>query len=462
MKIKRNTAMRKVLFFCILILGSNKDLCAQLNKDSFAFRDDMNVDYNLYVKVNDVNPSLLKIVSILKSGADTNLYTLQISSDSNYINIKSTNTSLLSGSFQYKTIQGALLDSTTVYFERKAMAGDVYPGDCNKDNLVNHMDLFPIGLMFGQYGSPRNLADTNISFGVPKKVNNWFFELRGINAKHADVDGNGWVDEQDINHLKRNFGKDKGNYLPILSFASNDVKLSLSISDTIKLSSAVNNKLSIPIVIASPNKINAYGIGFSYTVQIYDKNSFSQVKFYPYTKYIRTNVWDEFTTLYLIDTTSFNEHVNIAYCKRNQSNGDIDPQAGVIDIVIDDVLIGIANPGEQTHLNIYLKEVAFIDNNYNTIPITPVSKRIYLQKATSSIAQVQHMGWSVYPTMLEEELTILNPLARKANYQIFNTMGQIVASGRMAEKVIISTNFWSRGMYYIKNDINAEVIKIKK
>ena len=89
------------------------------------------------------------------------------------------------------------------------MAGDVYPGDCNKDNLVNHMDLFPIGLMFGQYGSPRNLADTNISFGVPKKVNNWFFELRGINGKHADVDGNGWVDEQDLNHLKRNFGKDR-------------------------------------------------------------------------------------------------------------------------------------------------------------------------------------------------------------------------------------------------------------
>jgi hypothetical protein len=72
------------------------------------------------------------------------------------------------------------------------------------------------------------------------------------------------------------------------------------------------------------------------------------------------------------------------------------------------------------------------------------------------------MGWSVYPTKLEEELTILNPLARKANYQIYNTIGQMVASGRMTEKVIISTNSWSRGMYYIKNDINAEVIKILK
>jgi hypothetical protein len=188
----------------------------------------------------------------------------------------------------------------------------------------------------------------------------------------------------------------------------------------------------------------------------------SQSKLYPYTKYIRTNVWDEFTTLYLMDTTSYKEHVNIAYCKRNQTNGDLDPQGGVIDIVIDDVLIGIANPGEQTHLNIYLKEVALIDKNYNTIPITPVSKRIYLQKATSSIAQVQHMGWSVYPTKIEDELTILNPLVQKANYQIYNAMGQLIATGKMTDKVIISTNFWSKGMYYIKNDVNAEVIKIQK
>lgn len=453
--------MRKLLFFSILFLGSNTESYAQLGKDSFTFRDDMNVDYKIYVKVNDVNPNLLKIISVLKLGADTNLYNLQISSDSNYINIKSTNTSLLSGNFQYKTLLGTITDSTTVYFERKSMTGDVYPGDCNKDNLVNHMDLFPIGLMFGQYGSPRNLADTNISFGVPKKVNNWFFELRGINAKHADVDGNGWVDELDINQLRRNFGKDKGNYLPILSFASNDVKLSLSIPDTIKLNTT-SSKLSVPIVITSPDKINAYGLGFSYTVQIYDKNSISQSKPYPYTKYIRTNVWDEFTTLYLMDTTSYKEHVNIAYCKRNQSNGDLDPQGGIIDIIIEEVLIGIANPGEQTHLNIYLKEVALIDKNYNTIPISPVSKRIYLQKATSSIAQVQHMGWSVYPTKIEDELTILNPLVQKANYQIYNAMGQLIAAGKMTDKVIISTNFWAKGMYYIKNDVNAEVIKIQK
>ncbi len=453
--------MRKLLLLIYLTSCTWLYTNAQLGRDSFYFRDDMNVDYHLLVKLNDVNGTTSKIVGWTKFGQDTSLYTIQISADSNYIMVKSTSTALTIGNFWYITKLGSSIDSTTVFFERKSMVGDVYPGDCNKDNLVNHMDLFPIGLAFGQSGSPRNIADTNISFGVPKKVNNWFFELRGINAKHADVDGNGLVDENDIIQLRRNFGKDKGNYTPILSFASNEVKLELSIPDTIKLNSTVG-KLSVPIVINSPNKINAYGLGFSYTVRIYDKNSVAQSKYYPYTKYNRTNVWDEFTTLYLMDTTSYLEHVNVAYSKRNQNNGDLDPQGGIIDIIIDDILIGIANPGEQTHLNIYLKEVALIDKNYNTIPITPVSKRIYLQKATSSIKNTDFMGWSVYPTKIDHNLTILNPLAKKANYMIYNSLGQLISSGSMLEKVEILTSIWPSGLYYIKNDLNSEVIKVQK
>ena len=453
--------MRKLLLLICLTFSTWLYTNAQLGRDSFYFRDDMNVDYHLLVKLNDVNGTTSKIVGWTKFGQDTSLYTIQISADSNYIMVKSTSTALTIGNFWYITKLGSSIDSTTVFFERKSMVADVYPGDCNKDNLVNHMDLFPIGLAFGQSGSPRNIADTNISFGVPKKVNNWFFELRGINAKHADVDGNGLVDENDIIQLRRNFGKDKGNYTPILSFASNEVKLELSIPDTIKLNSTVG-KLSVPIVINSPNKINAYGLGFSYTVRIYDKNSVAQSKYYPYTKYNRTNVWDEFTTLYLMDTTSYLEHVNVAYSKRNQNNGDLDPQGGIIDIIIDDILIGIANPGEQTHLNIYLKEVALIDKNYNTIPITPVSKRIYLQKATSSIKNTDFMGWSVYPTKIDHNLTILNPLAKKANYMIYNSLGQLISSGSMLEKVEILTSIWPSGLYYIKNDLNSEVIKVQK
>ena len=453
--------MRKLLLLIYLTSCTWLYTNAQLGRDSFYFRDDMNVDYHLLVKLNDVNGTTSKIVGWTKFGQDTSLYTIQISADSNYIMVKSTSTALTIGNFWYITKLGSSIDSTTVFFERKSMVGDVYPGDCNKDNLVNHMDLFPIGLAFGQSGSPRNIADTNISFGVPKKVNNWFFELRGINAKHADVDGNGLVDENDIIQLRRNFGKDKGNYTPILSFASNEVKLELSIPDTIKLNSTLG-KLSVPIVINSPNKINAYGLGFSYTVRIYDKNSVAQSKYYPYTKYNRTNVWDEFTTLYLMDTTSYLEHVNVAYSKRNQNNGDLDPQGGIIDIIIDDILIGIANPGEQTHLNIYLKEVALIDKNYNTIPITPVSKRIYLQKATSSIKNTDFMGWFVYPTKLDHNLTILNPLAKKANYMIYNSLGQLISSGPMLEKVEILTSIWPSGLYYIKNDLNSEVIKVQK
>lgn len=454
--------MRKLIVLINLLASAVYSLEAQLGKDSFYFRNDMHANYNLYVKLNDSNAHQLRIIEVKKMGLDTNLYTLEISTDSNFINIKSPNISLVQGNFMYKTILGSAIDSTTVYFERKSMVGDLYPGDCNRDNLVNHMDLFPIGIMYGKHGSPRNLADTNLIFNVPKKVNNWFYEVRGINAKHADVDGNGWVDENDLAQLKRNFGQDKGNYLPIFSYASNDVKLTLSIPDTVKLLTS-KSTLSVPIVINSPTPVNAYGLGFSYTVRLYDKDNIAQSRFYPYTKYNRTNVWDELTTLYLIDTQSHKEHVNVAYCRKNHVNGDMDPQGGIIDIIIEDVLIGIANPGEQTFLNIYLKEVALIDNNYNTIPISPISKRIYLQKATSSIVNAtDYLGWSAYPTSIENQLTILNPLSKKGHYMIYNALGQLITSGTMSNKVEISTGSWPQGIYFIKNDLNSEVIRVQK
>ena len=96
--------MKKYILSIGLTIGFWMQIQAQLGKDSFYFRDDMHVNYNLYVKLNDVNPNGLKIIEVLKLGADTNAYTLEISSDSNFINIKSTSSTLIFGNFQYKTL----------------------------------------------------------------------------------------------------------------------------------------------------------------------------------------------------------------------------------------------------------------------------------------------------------------------------------------------------------------------
>lgn len=444
--------------FLLVILQYSISL-AQLSNDSFQFRDDMNIDYNLYVKRNDpISSASHKIVDVLKVGTNSSAYSLSISSDSMFINIKSSDNTLISGSFWYKTST----DSAIVFFEKLAMAADIFPGDCNKDNLVNHFDLFPIGLMLGQYGSPRNLSDTNIDFVVPKKAQNWFFGLRGINAKHADVDGNGIIDENDIIQYRRNIGKSKGNYLPVFSFASNDVKLVVTMPDTVVLGNSPT--ISMPIKIVSPTPLDAYGLGFSYTVRVNDPSVTAQSRFYPST-YRRSDVWDEFSTLHLTDTISYPEHINVVYCRRNQINGGMGDQAGIVDITIDEVLLGLPNPGSVNFINVYLKEVTLIDNYYNTISISPVSKRLYLQKASSSIQETNNIedNINVFPTVIENEFMMSSDIAsKKIEYSICDALGQIICQGNFQSKEIINTKSWASGFYFIRNSLNSQVKRLIK
>jgi hypothetical protein len=45
---------------------------------------------------------------------------------------------------------------------------------------------------------------------------------------------------------------------------------------------------------------------------------------------------------------------------------------------------------------------------------------------------------------------------------VYNALGQLMSSGRMTDKVELATSAWPSGIYYIKNDINSEVIKVQK
>lgn len=454
--------MKRNLLILSIVICSFHLAHSQLKSDSFIFRNDIDIDYNLPVRNNDTDKDSLRIISFTKLGANAPKYTLAISTDSLIIHIFSNDNTLDSSSFYYTTKhKNGVIDSTIVFFERKAVSTQVYPGDCNKDNLVNHLDIFPIGLFYKKTGYPRNNADTSISF-LPKKSQNWFFQTNGINASHADVDGNGIVDDQDLAKYQANFGNAKGNYMPNLSGNSPSVQLKLSIGDTVDLSSTTG-KINIPVLIVSPTPINAYGIGYSYTIRVLNKSNAPFDSFYPHTKYFKTNIWADQLKLHVIDTISFREHTNVATVRYNQANGEMDPQAGIIEVVTEEVLLGIASQTDLSYINILLKEVSLVDNNLNSIPITPISKRIYFRKAASGIQSKVNDKVQVYPTLIDDSYSIEKLSAKPIDYMIFNSLGQVVESGRLTSTMnYLSAKSWSTGVYYLKINTNSVVIKLQK
>ncbi len=80
----------------------------------------------------------------------------------------------------------------------------VWPGDANQDNIANHYDLLKIGEAFGFAGPARPEASAAWA-GQPAPGWAGFF-AGNINVKHADMNGDGIVDNADLFVLSENYG----------------------------------------------------------------------------------------------------------------------------------------------------------------------------------------------------------------------------------------------------------------
>ena len=80
----------------------------------------------------------------------------------------------------------------------------VWPGDANSDLIANNVDLLAIGLVYASTGPVRPNASLTWT-GQP--VFDWNDTLpSGVNAKHADCDGNGVVNDDDTLGISLNYG----------------------------------------------------------------------------------------------------------------------------------------------------------------------------------------------------------------------------------------------------------------
>jgi hypothetical protein len=84
-------------------------------------------------------------------------------------------------------------------------ANCVFPGDANRDGVVDMWDLMTVGSMIGQNGAARTNA--NLSW-MPTSATNWQQTLaNGVNAKNADLNGDGIISALDTAAIAANYGK---------------------------------------------------------------------------------------------------------------------------------------------------------------------------------------------------------------------------------------------------------------
>jgi hypothetical protein len=82
----------------------------------------------------------------------------------------------------------------------------MWPGDADRNGVVNHLDLLPLGLAYGKVG-PRRYSDAINWQEVA--MYDWKQKLVGTNQdlKYVDMDGSGMIEANDVQVMAQNFGK---------------------------------------------------------------------------------------------------------------------------------------------------------------------------------------------------------------------------------------------------------------
>jgi hypothetical protein len=460
-------ALKISIVLLIISIGNSYQAQVDVRDDTFILRRDVGLDYRLYVRDNDTPSAQIKIFGINKLGGTASLYLADVI-DSNYITIRSSSPDSFSGSFTYKGKNSAgAIDSATVSFTRVTLPAVVRPGDANLDNLVNHLDVLALGVQFNAIGSPRHNIDTNITFTVAKPAGDWPRITQSINAKHSDIDGNGMVTSSDFDKLKLNLGISAGTYSPKLSDTNGLNRIEFNIPDTIVMKTIDSGKIKVPIKIVHPNPQPSYGLGLTLSVENRNKTNLQDTFYnkYSYQAQDGLNLWNKSDQkmLYLEDRNSRPNHTNIVYCKTNGVNDDIGNSGGIIEIIAEEILWGITNPGDHARLRLSLKDIAFIDNSYNLLPIKPISKYVYIQKASASLAGVGEINYQVYPTYIRQNFTIEKPSISLEQFYIFNALGQLIEAGQIRDtKLTVNSSNWPKGMYFLRLENSSQTFRLIK
>jgi len=83
------------------------------------------------------------------------------------------------------------------------IGGMIWPGDTDSNKVVNNFDVFNIGFAYGETGPAR--INSTLDF-LPQYAASWSTNgIDDVNFRHADTDGNGIVDEQDILAVNMNY-----------------------------------------------------------------------------------------------------------------------------------------------------------------------------------------------------------------------------------------------------------------
>lgn len=344
----------------------------------------------------------------------------------------------------------------------------VWPGDVNRDGIVNGIDVVYDGALIQQ----------NISGGLSREIiaSDWFpFEsadwggmIQSVNHKNGDVNGNGKINANDINLLLRNFNETNPSNSFTLQRATlpDDFGLSMTYNkqEVSAAETTVFRTFKVDVQLGNDaGEITAPLHGISYIMR-YDTNlvvPFSEVDSPPLQEFAF-----KFAYMHNAETNANDEVVgdnNIQYAFSNLINGDRQFGGRISDqtMIVKENAKTSNLDGRDTLVmsfyNIFAMnsdgEVLDVGIHYDSLIITDLEVDPDLISSNQTISA---FDFSLYPNPVEDNLTIgFNSCFSNdcsGELTILNSEGKLLDrySINQDSKISIPTRAYLPGIYFVR------------
>ncbi len=354
----------------------------------------------------------------------------------------------------YNVCLSIVTDSQCFDIECKPLliCGDcVWPGDANKDGIVNNLDLFNIGLAYDSTGPSRQ--DQSMNF-LPHLAQDWSIIsamqfATGEDFKHADCNGDGIVNAIDTLAIKINYGLEaafRSSSADSISACDPGIpELFFVISDdTVEAGDEVT--IEIHLGTDSIPATNVFGIAFTlnYNNSIIDTTETIEMNF---------NGSDLGAPIISLDI-NFDSSARMvtSQVRTNHLNKTVKGKVTELSFVMEDNLIFKASEFSvyQT-LHLSFSDVHVISNDESEIVVCAKEDSIVVFQIIDAVDQTIGDGIKIYPNPAKNLLTIELSEGEQSQLIITDVLGQIKYSenSNHQERVELDISNLSSGIYFL-------------
>ncbi len=324
----------------------------------------------------------------------------------------------------------------------------VWPGDVNADGICNAWDLLPIGISHGTYGYAR--PDATILW-EGQEATDWTYSFGGdLNYKHADCNGDGYINSNDANAIIENYGMTRAvSTVPEMPYDSGDLTITLEIvNSSVSIGDTVVTNI---MVSGADGDADLYGLAFSISYNIIPYEGTMNVNF---PESFLSNGENTISIQRVVDNT-----IEAAITRTNSEFANGTGLIGVVSFVMEDVLAG---KNTEENLSLVFNNVTATTPGGTKMIVTPQGAEVDI--VLDQNTPIETPNFKVYPIPAKNQLNVHLGNTNAYLLTILNNAGQTVYSSPLSDftpEMNIDIQNFSTGIYILQLYTNQGIITQK-